>query len=98
MAIISNGVTVISNGAGSAPTTAQVLSATASASAGAVGSYIMGWEGVANFSSPGYTSPYVEYSDSTGSQGGSAPGTWRQMGVRPAGNTGQRCTVWLRIS
>jgi hypothetical protein len=98
MAIISNGVTVISNGAGSAPTTAQVASATASISVGAVGSYALCFWSNGNSTSFGTTVSGVGYCDCSGGQSGSTSGTWRQMGARNAGNSEQKATVFLRIS
>ena len=106
MAIISNGVTVISNGAGSAPTTSQVLSATASASAGAVGTYAVMYNDSDNdYLSPGGTqSSSSLYWGNTGSdwRGNSVrpSGTWRILGIarsRQSGNTG-KSSVWLRVS
>ena len=79
------------------PTTDQVLSATAGASTGAVGTYA--W--CAYPDSPGQFGPgstvagsAIRYSNSSGSQQSSAPaGTWRVMG-----NSFQGPTLFLRIS
>jgi hypothetical protein len=92
--------------AGAAPTTAQVLSATAGASVGAVGTY-------AFLGLPDNSTLYVEGATAAGSslvyssaypasgfQGGNPAGTWRCMGYIPTGTNqvGARVTVWLRIS
>jgi hypothetical protein len=88
-----------------APTTAQVLSATAGASVGAVGTYaFLGRLLSANtvYATPGTTKPgsELQYSTSSAQLSGSSPaGTWRCMGymVGP-GVDFERATVWLRIS
>ena len=101
MALISNGTTIASGGSlsvSTTPTTSQVLSAQASTSAGAVGSYVLGHQTSGTYTTAGHTSNYVLYADCTGNGGNQASGTWRQMGNRPAGNTGQKGTLWIRIS
>ena len=87
----------------SAPTTSQVASATASISAGAVGSYAA----LGNY----YNSDTKNIGDTNagsnmfpvnfngGSQSSTRSGTWRCMGYSsPSGDFGARQTVWLRIS
>lgn len=105
MAIISNGTTVASGGSvqgsganltnlpSSAPTTSQVLSATASASVGAVGTYAQLWIN-GSTRNPGDTlsSNDLQFGPITGN---TASGTWRIMGKS---NDDDRVSVWLRIS
>ena len=86
----------------SAPSTSQVLSATASASVGAVGTYA--WLRHNNNSST-YTQGQtlagsnLEYSTGGGNYGGNNPsGTWRAMGVKSTGGNSNFVTLWLRIS
>ena len=98
----------LTNGAGfitsaPAPTTSQVASATASISAGAVGSYAA----LGNY----YNSDTKNIGDTNsgsnmfpvnfngGSQSSTRSGTWRCMGYSsPSGEFPARQTVWLRIS
>lgn len=91
--------------AGGTPTTAQVLSATAGAAVGDVGSYAM----LITTTSPGSNNPgatragsNLKYSSAPGySPGGTISGTWRCMGYG-RGSDGysdfNHATVWLRIS
>ena len=105
MAIISNGTTIASGGSvqgsganltnlpSSAPTTAQVLSATAGLTAGAVGTYASIWQnGVTK--SPGDTisSSDLQFGPVTGT---TASGTWRFVSSI---NDGNRTGVCVRIS
>jgi hypothetical protein len=112
MAIISNGTTVASGGSvrGSAsnltslpaPTTSQVLSATASASVGAVGTYglLRHNNNSVNYDPGGTISgSSLEWTTGGGNAGGDyASGTWRCMGKKRTGGTSNFVTVWLRIS
>jgi hypothetical protein len=80
----------------SAPTTAQVLSATAGASAGAVGTYaLMGVNGGPIDTGVTVAGSSLWFAATNGQAGSPTPaGTWRCMGYAPAyGNT-----VYLRIS
>lgn len=90
--------------AGGAPTTDQVLSATAGASQGAVGTYILGYNTSGTTISPGGTLAGSSIQNAgLGESGGSAvivktgtlSGTWRCMGYSQPGNSGY-VTVWLR--
>ncbi len=85
------------------PTTAQVLSATAGASVGAVGTYAFMMATAAIDASPGATRAgsglyFAAVTDITPS-GGTGSGTWRLMGWSRSGvgSTGYT-SVWLRIS
>lgn len=85
-----------------APTTAQVASATAGISAGAVGSYAA----LGNY----YNSDAKNIGDTNagsnmfpvnfngGNNGAARSGTWRCMGYSASGDFSSRQTVWLRIS
>jgi len=105
MAFISNGTTVASGGSLQnvpAPSTSQVLSSTASASVGAVGTY---GQLRHNNNSQTFTEgstiagSSLEWSSGGGTVGGSnASGTWRAMGRKWTGGTSNYSTVWLRIS
>lgn len=92
----------LTNGAGfitsaPAPTTSQVLSATASASVGAVGTYATLWMNLTR--SPGDTvaasSSDVQYGTLTGS---TPSGTWRVMGRTDSNQNEKRIVTGLRIS
>jgi hypothetical protein len=78
------------------PTTDQVLTATAGASAGAVGTYCMAYAFSGNVSIGGtMAGNQIQYSSSDGGNRlGSPAGTWRVMGYSAEGFT----TVYLRIS
>jgi hypothetical protein len=93
----------------SAPSTTDVLNATAGASAGAVGTYVYGVS-TTTFSGPftrtnpngtiagssiGYAAGGTAWTVS-----GTLAGTWRAMGWEhvPSGRSGPMATVWLRIS
>jgi hypothetical protein len=91
--------------AGGTPTTAQVLSATAGAAVGDVGSYAM----LITNSSPGSNNPGVtrsggnlKYSSVNNfNPGGTLSGTWRCMGYGRSTDgysDFNQATVWLRIS
>jgi hypothetical protein len=93
------------------PTTAQVLSATAGASVGTVGTYVYAKRAVSTPSGTTITSPGgtragsdLRYSGvgPAGSQsnGAALSGTWRCMGnfANPSGFAGDISTLWLRIS
>lgn len=108
MAITVSGTTITFNDgttqttAGGAPTTAQVLSATAGATAGAVGTYAFCFEG--NYNTPGTTraGSALRYSAGNGSLGGTPGGTWRCMSYSSYSGcsftAGSGATLWLRIS
>jgi hypothetical protein len=112
--LTSNGSTWTSAAApSSAPTTAQVLTATAGASVGAVGTYAFLWDVNAATRSEGTTlaGSNLRYANTsigaTGpgyNSGGTPSGTWRVMGVSgygggsPQTSSGLRSSVWLRIS
>jgi hypothetical protein len=93
-----------------APTTAQVLTATAGASAGAVGTYgFFGYTPVTavalNTTVAGSTlvpAGVIRRSDDIGApinSGSAQSGTWRCMGYSPTGSGALgAATVWLRIS
>ena len=84
------------------PTTSQVASATASISAGAVGSYAA----LGNY----YNSDAKNIGDTNsgsnmfpvnfngGNQSSARSGTWRCMGYSAGGDFSTRQTIWLRIS
>lgn len=104
--LVSTGVqfpdSSIQTTASSAPTTAQVLSATAGATGGAVGTYILGWESAGatyniNATLAG-SSIYYSSVDTDLGRTGPSSGTWRCMGQANANSTQSRVTVWLRIS
>lgn len=98
----SNGTTWVSSTV-PAPSTTQVLSATAGASVGAVGTYAFCYQLFGqSVSDPGTTKAgsNLRFSNSSG-QGSSVPsGTWRCMGYASADNYASQAntTVWLRIS
>ena len=84
------------------PTTAQVLSATAGATLGAVGSYaFLGFTTYTVDRTPGTThaASILRYADSGGQTTGSPTpsGTWRLMG-RTGSSLGSSASVFLRIS
>lgn len=87
--------------AGGAPTTAQVLSATAGASLGAVGTYAA-MRNDFNSRDPGQTVAgtwirYTATNSDTTFFGTTPSGTWMAMGYS-VNNGGQRATLYLRIS
>lgn len=105
MAFISNGTTVASGGSLQnvpAPSSANVGTATAGLSAGAVGTYVAGrynsgttYSGGSTIS--GSSLKYANFGPSGDS--GSLSGTWRAMGrAGPFGYNDNTATVWLRIS
>jgi hypothetical protein len=82
------------------PTTDQVLTATAGASVGAVGTYAL-LRGSAVISLGGTRAgSLLAYADARGSNSyGTPAGTWMAMGgIQASGDYGVRATVWLRIS
>jgi hypothetical protein len=102
---------VTTNAVASAPTTAQVLSATAGASVGAIGTYAILSSYSSSGRSPGYTHSgfdgYSAYANDGGNAGscaqtwggGSPSGTWRLMGNHTAASgLFQYASLWLRIS
>ena len=107
---ISGGTGAVTiNAASSAPTTAQVLSATAGASVGAVGTYaflfdttfsILGTGNTRAGSALRYTN--AEHGSGAAASGGAPSGTWRLMGYTYASccypQQGFRISVWLRVS
>jgi hypothetical protein len=87
--------------AAGAPTTTQVLNATAAASAGAVGTYALLFRNNNALTSFGDTLAGSGLTPSDGGGGqrsGSVTGTWRCMGRSGSNYTGGSVTVWLRIS
>jgi hypothetical protein len=101
--LTSNGTTWQSTApTSSAPTTAQVLSATAGATAGAVGTYAFlkdGNPGATRTFGATYSASFLTPSDAAGGTSGSTSGTWRCMGVANLGcGSGSNSTLWLRIS
>jgi hypothetical protein len=85
------------------PTTDQVLTATAGASAGAVGTYGLMNQTNATRYTQGATlaGSSLRFSDTTGGNsagGATSSGTWRCMGTTDPFNTGTYNTLWLRIS
>ena len=112
MALISNGTTVASGGTvrGSAtnltslpaPTTAQVLSATAGLSSGAVGSYALMYHSSNSDVDPGQTQSgsSLNFSSASNERSGTGSGTWRCLG-KSTGNavsSGGATTLYVRIS
>jgi hypothetical protein len=95
-----------------APSTANVLAATAGASLGAVGTYAFLFDTVAQTTTPGSTraGSSLRYagssagSNNSAESGVAASGTWRVMGGSgylggsPSTNAATRTSVWLRIS
>ena len=84
-----------------APTTAQVLTATAGASVGTVGTYGFMSSGSTTAYSPGATlaGSSLLYSSSVPGLPAVAPsGTWRCMGSANNGGSTTAVTLWLRIS
>jgi len=81
------------------PTTAQVLSATAGASVGAVGTYALLFNGPAT-RSPGDTlaGSSLTYAGCDGNNATATSGTWRLMGRNDNTSNRQSTSVWLRIS
>lgn len=96
--LTSNGTTWQSTApTAAAPTTAQVLSATAGASAGAVGTYAMlTTTSAVNFGSTLAGSSLVPTDAQNSSSGSAQSGTWRCMGKAAGSNTIVGVTVWLR--
>jgi hypothetical protein len=95
---ITNGAGSITiDAAGGSPTTAQVLSATAGASLGAVGTYAC--VRAETSASPGSTASaaVMQWANTNGDFTGTPSGTWRVMG-QTINNGVQRTSVWLRIS
>lgn len=91
------------SGTAAAPSTANVLSATAAGTAGAVGTYallrfITFTDAAAGTTHNGSALYYANANGGPGAGGGSPAGTWRLMGAtRNAGST-ESTSVWLRIS
>ena len=88
-----------------APTTAQVLSATAGLSAGAVGSYgFMFTNGTSTLLTAGVTraGSLLFFSTAHTYNSGGGSGTWRCLGASmrssDSSNYGSKTTLWLRIS
>jgi hypothetical protein len=84
-----------------APTTAQVLDATASASVGSVGTYAFLWHTGAHVEGTTIAGSDLEYAGQNGSSTRRGTvvgsGTWRAMGSN-INNAFGGATVWLRIS
>jgi len=81
------------------PTTAQVLTATAGASVGAVGTYALLFNGPAT-RAPGDTlaGSSLFYAGCDGNNATATSGTWRLMGRNDNVSNRQSTSVWLRIS
>jgi hypothetical protein len=87
------------NASGGAPTTAQVLSATAGASAGAVGTYALCAYNGGAVSLGSTVSSLLNFSSASGDTQTGTSGTWRCMATSNTVNTTpNRITTWLRIS
>jgi hypothetical protein len=98
MAIISNGTTVASGGSVTVSSSA-VASATASVSAGAVGSYaLISRSSDANANEGTTYSGSLYFSNVNVGRPRTASGTWRLMGTFQTTNSSANCTVMLRIS
>lgn len=83
------------------PTTAQVLSATAGASAGAVGTYAFCRDTTGASISAGTTraGSALRYTSANATFGGTPAGTWRLMGnLDGCGGGAGLSSLWLRIS
>lgn len=85
------------------PSTAQVLNATAGATAGAVGSYslLQLFDGVTVGTDGTRAGSGLRYATASGSSGTAPAGTWRNMGGPVTGSSDPnpgRVTLWLRIS
>ena len=97
--LTSNGTTWTS--ASATLTTAQVLSATAGAAVGDVGSYALLFDSATLARSPGATlaGSTLRYTSCDGAPTTTAPsGTWRIMGATTVVNNRSSTSVWLRIS
>jgi hypothetical protein len=103
MGIISNGVTVISNGAGSAPTTAQVLTATSSLTHNSVGAYAFlrldTGSGTVNVYGSGRNGNDLRPTNADGvdMSGNDVGGTWKCLGHTDANSNGRRASLYLRF-
>lgn len=99
---ISGGTGAVTiNAASSAPTTAQVLSATAGASVGAVGTYAFCKDSTNATLGAGNTrsGSVLQYSNANAVASGTPSGTWRLMGyLNACGNVPGLVSLWLRIS
>jgi hypothetical protein len=87
----------------SAPSTTDVLAATAGASVGAVGTYALLSQvsgGAATTAGTTIAGSNLRYSDTSGGNSGTPSGTWRVMGRVQIANAGSAAatTTWLRIS
>ena len=82
-------------GISTTPTTGQVLSATAGASAGAVGTYILGKTNTTVYFGSNYSSVYA--SSAYGSYNQLVSGTWKCMG-RGGANGPDYVTCFMRIA
>jgi hypothetical protein len=84
------------------PTTDQVLTATAGASVGAVGTYALLRNGISSSFAEGTTTSgsLLQYINAAGDNNGAAPaGTWRCMGRASSfAANASAVTLWLRIS
>ena len=85
----------------SAPTTAQVLTATAAASYDAVGTYVFGRQTSGSNTAAGGTcaGSAINVTNVAANAGSTLSGTWRCMGISNSpGVTTTSVTLWLRIS
>lgn len=85
--------------AATAPTTAQVLNATAGASTGAVGTYGLFRRIPPAIANPGdiLSGSEISYANGSSSSGQTPAGTWRVMGFLSSLSSGST-TVFLRIA
>ena len=84
-----------------APTTGQVLSATAGAAVGGVGTYAFLRDTTNRATAPGDTRAGSDlvYSNAAGTGGNTPSGTWRLMGQTFTSSTSSnQASLWLRIS
>jgi len=93
-------VTAAVSAGGGAPTTGEVLSATAGASAGAVGTYAFGIEGTFGSTTFGTlrAGNTIGRANADGGNSGSLSGTWRCLGYVLSGSPSAQTTLWLRVS
>lgn len=101
----TSGQVLTSNGSGAAaswttvsssPTTAQVQSAMAGSSVGALGTFGIFW--YTSTANPGTTASGISYSNCVADTNGGPSGTWRCMSYSFGGGGGKNVTSWLRIA
>jgi len=92
---ISNGSGAVTiNATAGAPSTAQVLSAYAGATAGAVGTYVIGWAA----SIPGFNGTTAGSNVRYNTGGDTLSGTWRVMSGGMSSYNDYIWALWVRIS